>query len=416
MGLRPISIWLPSIIGLIASAIVATLATAPPGHSYSLPRLLFTSVLIILATSLTCAVVMFLTYAFLPPQPDAGPVIRRTSATSAGFAPLVILLQQSSIWAPAVAAFFVWCMLPSKVDPKPQWKKFIGALVASIFLQIGTAASFERQLIVATLALGIAAAPLAWRIRQERPLGGPFQPRTTIAIALLLVIFSKTHYLRLGGAAFLNGDGKTSGAEAKANPPGVAVGGKYRGVILIPEAEQHVTLVPPIPMMGRDPFRMHKDPLGIPFYGVYWFFQPPDRAPDDDAHTTKGSPDQITFRSMDRTPLLMEARQNLGRLIDVSACSRIDITIRNADSYGGTIAIELTLFNTTLHRMVYGQSLGKVPVRSTAPAQETLSFKIPESPAIEQFDELAIRFHESPARATRSAKIAIERFLLVPRG
>jgi hypothetical protein len=46
---------------------------------------------------------------------------------------------------------------------------------------------------------------------------------------------------------------------------------------------------------------------------------------------------------------------------------------------------------------------------------ETLSFKIPPNPTIQQFDELTVRFHRAPYRATKSAKLAIERFFLVPR-
>lgn len=172
-------------------------------------------------------------------------------------------------------------------------------------------------------------------------------------------------------------------------------------------------------MMGRDQFRLHKDPLGIPFYGVYWLFQQPDRAPDDNAYKTRGTPDQITFRSADRTPLSMEAHQNLGRLIDISACSRIDIMVRNADGYPGSILLELILENTTLPPL-HWQSLGVQPVVSRPgggnPMLETLSFKIPTHAAILQFDELTIRFHRAPNRSTRSAKVAIDRFFLVPRG
>jgi hypothetical protein len=41
---------------------------------------------------------------------------------------------------------------------------------------------------------------------------------------------------------------------------------------------------------------------------------------------------------------------------------------------------------------------------------------MPPASAIHQFDELTIRFHRASYTANRSAKIAIERFFLVPRG
>ncbi len=411
--MRPLNTWLPQAIGLLAAASVAILATAP--HSLTWPRLLAASVFIVLLTSLSCAIGMFLAYVVLPPIPDVGQIIRRTSATAALIAPLVILLQQSSLWAPVVAAFLVWTILPTQADPKPQWKKFAGSLGAATLLQIGIAAALGEESLVSALALGLAAAPILWRIRQERNLLGPFQPRATAAIALLIAILALTHYLPIHyGSEGTNAKGPSSGKQSNTAQPGLAVGGKYRGVILMPEEEEHIILVPPLPMMGRDPFRVHKDPLGIPFYGVYWIFQSPDKAPNEDAYRVKGSPDNVSFHSADLTPLKMEAHQNLGRLIDIKACSRIDIVIRNADIFVGSWVLELLLVDTTEVNHPF-QWLGQAPVTSKPGSQETLSFKIPSATAIQQFDELTIRFTRANYRETRSARIAIDRFYLVPR-
>ena len=410
--MRPLNNWLPQTTGLLTAALIAILAFSP--HRYTWPRLILASAFIILLTSLSCAAAMFLTYVALPKR-DPGPVIARTTAAAAFFAPLVILLQQASIWAPLIAALLVWTLAPTTVTSKPQWKKFFGALLAAVLLQLGIAAALGDESIVATLALGLAAAPILWRIRQERPLRRPFRPRLTAAIALLLTILSLTHYLPVHyGSQGSYAGVPNSGKQPKTASPGFSVGGKYRGVILSPEEEPHTILVPPLPMMGRDPFRVHKDPIGIPFYGVYWFFQTPDKGPNEDAYRVKGSPDNVTFRSADALPLMMEAHQNLGRLIDLSACSRIEISIRNADLFVGSLAMELILVNTTLVGHP-SQSLGAAPIKSKPPSQETLSFEIPPAPAIQQFDELTIRFPRKYYRATRSAKIAIERFFLVPR-
>lgn len=356
---------------------------------------------------------MFLLYVATP-RPDPGPIIRRTSATAALFVPLIFLLQQDSMWAPAVTALSIWTVLPTQVDPKPHWKKFIGALCAALLLQIGMGAALGEESLISALTLGLAAAPILWRIRQERNLRGAFKPRLTAAIAALLAVLSLTHYLPV----HYGGEGTetrfpASGKPVKTTSAGFSVGGKYRGVILTPEEEEHTILVPPLPMMGHDPFRVHKDPIGIPFYGVYWFFQTPDKEPNGDAYRVKGNPDNITFHAADALPLLMEAHQNLGRLIDMSACSRIEIVVRNADLFPGSVALELALVNTTLAGHP-SQSLGGSPIKSKPPSRETLSFKIPPAPAIQQFDELTIRFPRAYYRRTRSAKIAIERFFLIP--
>ena len=408
--------WLAPTIGLLTAAVIAILSTIPPANPYTWPRLLTASAFVTLLAAVACAAAMFLTYVAFPKR-DPGPVIRRTSATAACFPALIILLQQCSMWAATIVAFLIWTILPATVPPKSDWKKFAVALFAAVLLQIGAAAALGEESLISALTLGLAAAPILWRIRQERNLRGPFTPRSTIAIALILAILASTHYLPMSSGSAIEGayaKNPSDGQKSKGATPGFSVGGKYRGVILSPEEEQHTILVPPLPMMGRDPFLLHKDPIGIPFYGVYWFFQYPDKAPDDDAYRTKGSPDKMAFHSADINPLKMEAHQNLGRLIDLSAVSRIDIAIRNADIFIGSLAMELILVNTA--RPIHpSQSLGQVPITSKPPSQETLSFKIPPTSRIDQFDELTIRFAKANYRATRSPRIAIDRFYLIPR-
>ena len=408
--------WLAPTIGLLTAAVIAILSTIPPANPYTWPRLLTASAFVTLLAAVACAAAMFLTYVAFPKR-DPGSVIRRTSATAALFPALIILLQQRSMWAPTIVAFLIWTILPATVPPKSDWKKFAVALFAAVLLQIGAAAALGEESLISALTLGLAAAPILWRIRQERNLRGPFTPRSTIAIALILAILASTHYLPMSSGSAIEGayaKNPSDGQKSKGATPGFSVGGKYRGVILSPEEEQHTILVPPLPMMGRDPFLLHKDPIGIPFYGVYWFFQYPDKAPDDDAYRTRGSPDKIAFHSADINPLKMEAHQNLGRLIDLSAVSRIDISIRNADIFIGSLAMELILVNTA--RAIHpSQSLGQVPITSKPASLETLSFKVPPTSRIEQFDELTIRFAKANYRATRSPRIAIDRFYLIPR-
>ncbi len=416
----PLNRWLPPVAGLLTAATAATLATMPPGHAYHWPELLAKSAIPIPITVSTCAVTMFLAYVGLPPHPDPGSIIRRTCASAAILAPLLILLQQGSLLSPFVAAFFTWTLLPARVSAKLAWQKFAGAFLASLLLQVGVAAEIAEQSRLAALTLGLAAAPVIWRYRQERFFRGPFQPKWIIALAWLLAILGMTAYLPPGSGDFEHGAVASHTPNAGKQPtdphPGLSLGGKYRGVILMPEEEKHVALIVPLPMMGRNPFLLHKDPLGIPFYGAYWFFQFPDKSPTPDAYRVKGSPDKMTFRSADLTPLQMEAHQNLGRLIDIGALRRIDVAIRNADHYAGMIVIELILIDTATEER---QSMGQMQLVSRPTGdeitQETLRFKIPSDPVIDQFDELVIRFPRSFTRSSRSARIAIDRFFLVPR-
>jgi len=186
--------WLPPTVGLLASTVVAILATAPPGR-LTWTRLMFSSLAITLSVAFTCAATMFLTYVVLPARPAVGPIIRRTSAASACIAPFVILLQQHSLLAPLLAAFIVWTLFPPQVASKQQWKKFAGSILAAVLLQIAIASWLGDESRLAALAFGLAAAPILWRIRQERNFRGAFQPKWTFAIALLLAIIGLTEYL-----------------------------------------------------------------------------------------------------------------------------------------------------------------------------------------------------------------------------
>jgi hypothetical protein len=162
----------------------------------------------------------------------------------------------------------------------------------------------------------------------------------------------------------------------------------------------------------------------IPFNGVYWFFKAPDVQPPKGSRQAHASPETVDIRSTDRRPLSIEAHDYLGNLIDLNCCSRIQIAIRNADRYPETVSLELVLVNTSLPSRP-SESLGRMIVKSTrpwniyekpAPASETLNFAIPHRPTLRRFDEVTIVFRLDRARADAGAKIAIDHFVLVPRG
>lgn len=121
----------------------------------------------------------------------------------------------------------------------------------------------------------------------------------------------------------------------------------------------------------------------------------------------------------------MEAHQNLGSMIDLACCSRIQVAIRNADRYPETVSLELVLINSIATGKP-SQSLGRIMVRSTRPwklydepapsASETLNFLIPGRSPLRRFDEVSIVFRIASVRADAGPKIAIDHFVLVPRG
>jgi hypothetical protein len=129
----------------------------------------------------------------------------------------------------------------------------------------------------------------------------------------------------------------------------------------------------------------------------------------------RGSPAKLGFATTDHTLLNMEAHQKLGQSVGLWCCSSVQVTIWNADPLPGTVSLELILVHS--EQRSRRQSLGVRPVTSSAgavPVSETLEFAVPSTRVLEEFDEFIVVFHRDPKRAHRSARIEIDRFVLVP--
>ncbi len=281
------------------------------------------------------------------------------------------------------------------------------------------------------LAIWVAAAAIAvfvwqWTHRWSKVL-------LVIANAIMLSIPARLYFGSPGDGSEGSGYGDTPSQgdhpksdESKRNSGDrntIAVDNTFPGVILFPEVQKHVTIVPPLPAMRGDLFSpRNPNPLSIPFFGSYWFYKWPQRRLPKDAITERGDPDDKRFRSTDGNALTMEAHQNLGTFIELTCCSAIEIAIRSADRYPGSVSVNLQLVNTLLPGSP-SFSLGTLPVTSFPHWQpgsigktaEILSFPIPVSRPFPRFDEFSVKFILSYVRRDHSAAIAIERFTLIPR-
>jgi hypothetical protein len=161
--------------------------------------------------------------------------------------------------------------------------------------------------------------------------------------------------------------------------------------------------------------------LSIPFNGVYWLWRFPEDGLPASAVRKYGNPDAMGFRSTDGSSLWMEAHQNLGTAITLKCCMAIQVVIENADLQPGTVAMELLLRNNTVAGKPYA-SLGarNVSARTDgkaaapAPLSQTLTYHIPDQVKLGKFDEVKVVFRLEWKRRDQSAKIAINRFVLVP--
>jgi hypothetical protein len=207
------------------------------------------------------------------------------------------------------------------------------------------------------------------------------------------------------------------------NLPGVLPDGGFPGVILWPELKPVPTLIAPLPPRGKGwSTAANVRPLSIPFSGEYWMFRWPYARPPQSSYFQRGNPAVLSFSTTDHRPMQMEAHHKLEQTVDLRCCSRIQLELRNADRYPGTVTVELVLLNGESPRPG-AQSLGRALVVSmpdigkdpVTPVAETLNFAMPDAPTIEAFDEFKVVFLRDRGRMDKSARIAIDRFILVPR-
>ena len=410
-------------------------------------------------------VVLYLAASQWEPE-DAMRASFRASSAAVWFAPCVILLSQLSPAAalPALilvvnathllyiqwriqqppretfhdTSLFATCQLPERRF----LRDFGPGLAVSTAVQTGVCAILLHHPGVAGLALACGASlatVLALASRAVQPARPPqSMPRAFMGLALTILLAIG---LTLGGMlpSLMQGPGgsggDTAGTPSKPGMPGdgrpdlpdasagdLADSG-FPGVILWPEVKPIPTLIAPMPQTpdGGGPVVMQR-PLSIPFSGEYWMFRWPYARPPKSSFFQRGTPSKLSFSSTDHRPLMMEARHKLDQPVSLSCCSSIRLEIRNADRYPNTISLELVLINNELPGAP-SVSLGMYNVLSRAdfsqetvtPVQETLDFPVPASPTPDAFDEFKIVFLRARVRADKSAKVSIERFILMPR-
>jgi len=197
--------------------------------------------------------------------------------------------------------------------------------------------------------------------------------------------------------------------------------GSYPGVILVSELKPVTRLVAPV-AANRGLSGVAPRPYSILFGGDYWMFRWPYRRPPQNSYFRKGNPSTLSFSTTDHWPLMMEAHQKLDQPIDLNCCSQVQVEVRNADRYPGTVTLELFAMATDSPGAP-SISLGSAQVQSVpdlkrdpvAAVPETLQFAISADEALDACNELKVVFRRDRSRADKSARVAVERFVLVPK-
>ena len=197
---------------------------------------------------------------------------------------------------------------------------------------------------------------------------------------------------------------------------GIIKGPVFPGVVLFGEPRVTELVAPPVSVDGGMSGEHRAEPYVIPFRGVYWILRRPDLPPPKTSLVMRGNPAKRTFTSNDYHPLWMEAHDNLGTPISVHCCSAVKLEMTDNDPQASNIRIELLLENTRQPNR--WMSLGTMSLEGLGdprPTTRTLSFAIPHRTRIDEFNRFTVRYELRGPHSYRSARIAIDDFILVPR-
>lgn len=364
-----------------------------------------------------------------------------------------LLIRRNSLWTPvATGALMVWLsgLSRRRGEPKPavaveessgyarppisppleraSWRPMLKLVAAGMLINAAMLAEGTERAVAAGVFVAGAAAIVLSRISREQIAR---LNRVSVVLALFLMLVG---LLRWGGGRFLSGSDDGEGAMANDNGSDVHASNRredltFRGVMLFPvkkkPSDQMRPPPPPLAVRRDEPKRADRkrEPLVIPFSGVYWLFHRPDLEPPPSSLVQHGSPDEMFFRASDYRPLVMEAHQQLDQPIDLRCCAYFEVDIVNVDRYPGSVRVEL-IVSDTAYPIPVRHRLGSRPVLDqrrlggvgSEPRPERLRFPIaapPGSPM--RFDRITLRFHLNQVRNTRSARMAIRQFVLMPR-
>ena len=341
-------------------------------------------------------------------------------STAVWFGPLAILTPMLKLPALLIGAVHLTAALASQ----PLYPHRLLSVAAAILLHATAALILLSNYVAAAVS---AMLPVAMITGCRAPISGRAVSMFSISAAVLLASLGVIGRLtpqatdEPGFSPFAD----VADAPADSRPgTGGAEQDAHSGVILLPPKPEYVRLIVPPSSYLQSLNSRTQEPVRIPFSGVYWMYQAPNRRPPVSSVTEHGIPTERTYRSNDRKSLLMDAHQHLGQHVDLACCRAIEVEISNRDPWARAIQMELILWDTGHEKKPF-LSLGTLPLRSTPtlgaghismPVAEMLTFLLPAVAPLRQFDAFSIRFHQPASRRDHSAHLAIVSFVLLPHG
>jgi hypothetical protein len=457
--------WLLLFAGLCPPAVGVYLACSlPPIHSLSWSALFLRSAAYVSLAALVSLATFWIFCSFLSIKPSFQPVTLSygTCGLSMFFPATSLLFSEHSWWVFMIlvgmstsAAFYLRALFPIEEPQTPVYSATIfkgmapdqanmrTTLLLAFLIECSIAFLLLGHMFLACVLLSISFFLLGWRLhshsdrtRKEATDLSLLKQRILrqYLVTVLVTAVSLIPFLRGGpwteGFSLLLGSGSAMPGPSAHKFRPVAVDGddSFIGIVLLPPPRKKAEIVPPRPHTDSVYSWTKSQPLVIPFDGPYWYFKAPNRDPGLRPHVVRGKSTDANIRSTDRRPIVMEAHQFLGMLIDRSCCREIQVAITNADTSPGRISLLVSLVNSTLPNpsLIKGQAetLGVKVIQSSepqhfsikrSPVEEVLTFSIPPGGKFPQFDQIKVLFLPAPERSSGAAKVAIRDFRLVPR-
>lgn len=331
------------------------------------------------------------------------------------FAPLAVFVAQGRVWSILVAAFIgiagarlAACFGDELPAPRRQYLSSAAALAMM--------AAFAAHALGRTAAAALLAGAASFTVTCLAAPDARPQPRARLRVkfaaqALAAILVAAAGLVRLPAPA--KAGTKAGPASSEGGGGGIVRDDLLAGAILLASPPRHVKLTVPMPRRGPpSPAGRAAPPSVIEFSGAYWIYPYSMVQPPKSSMIVRATPVAYNFTAIDRTALRMRARQPLGRPVDSRCCSAIEVVVRNEDQIPDSIALALSLRSSTQPNGPHVPlGVQHLPPSKTA----AVRFPAPARPVIPQFDEIVVDFELAGRRQHRSANVAIEKFVLVPR-
>ena len=264
---------------------------------------------------------------------------------------------------------------------------------------------------------------LAWllgvrrKAEKERRANNPFRlvGHATLAVAVTFLV------LLAGKASSVFSFSRTGASE---QPEKDSLDKRLQsGIILFSKKK---TVVPPILPPSNSqriaPVRTLSASMKIPFSGEYWFSRWPQLRPPANSLREEGNPTTVDVTLMGFGRLMMQARQIVGRPVDVRCCHSINVFLHTGDVRPDAVTMELLITDSaragrnsqTLGRRSLAKPTFVFADPTSRMPNEAFQFEIPRRSAIPSFDSLEVWFHLGSPRAGQGAIASIDSFELRP--